>query len=173
MLAEICDSHYSTDFDAPCEGGTIRPGRPPEDDFNPVADVLRQMAHAIDFSDPLPELDDLPPIPAEVRELVIDRIDAAYREGLITLDCDNYAALLMAIMPDDFTIPSAPATATDSAPQSDDRIEVYAARVKLAVHLYHQADAQPLSETRGVMVRKAGGSHPKVLGWQDDKHNCE
>lgn len=143
------------------------PAATPEPDVLSFADVLKQMAVAVALSPPLPDLDELPLVPPDVRELVLDRIDAAYRDGFITLDCENYAALLMAIMPDDFVIPAAPEAPTDTCPRSAERMAVYAARCRDGVRLYHDRDAQADTLTRSVRVRKDGGTVPRVEGWHE------
>lgn len=137
---------------------------PRQENTDQLADIFKQMDAAIKNSPPLPELDDLPPLPSDVRELVLDRIDAAYREGLFAMTAADYAGLLMAIMPDEFIVPSLPTVPTGAAPRSDERIEVYAARCRSAVSLFHRGDTQPDFNV-GIKVRKLGGSAPKIEGW--------
>jgi hypothetical protein len=116
----------------------------------------------------LAELDDLPPLPPPVRELVLDRVDAALREGLLDLSAESYSALLCAIMPDEFEVPPLPTTPTGTVPMTRDRVRVYAARVRAEVSIFHAGDAAGDGERRGIRPQWDGGSDPKAAGWQEE-----
>ena len=137
---------------------TQRPCRPD--------DALTQMAAAAHAADPLPELDDLPPVPKKVRELVLDRIDAAYRAGLIALSCEAYSGLLIALFPDEFDVPACPPPATGTPPKTRERERVYARRVRAAVDLFHSGDASGDQAAQGLAVAWPIGRTPKVKGWR-------
>lgn len=158
-------------------GSTMRPGSksPSTGKHRPRQLTLDDMfAEAIRDSDPLPELDELPQLAPEVRELVLDRIDAAYREGLLAMSAIDYAALLMAIMPDDFIVPPQAASPCDAPPESVERVKTYSQRCRESVAIFHKLDAKADDmatagdpSRRGVRVKKRGGKNPKVLGWDE------
>lgn len=139
----------------------------------PIDDSLAQLKAALAAAPPAGLLDDLPQLPKAVRELVLDRIEAAMYERRVVVDCDLYAALLMALMPAEFDIPDPPGRGrlgpTATAPKTRARELVYAARCRRAVALFHAADA---AATDAVVLdqRWEDGRAPRVRGWAADKN---
>lgn len=128
-------------------------------------DGLAELARLIAQRSPPASLDSLPEVPEDVRELVLDRIDAAMHERRIHVDVELYAALLMAIMPADFDIPDEPTKPTPTAPQTPERVAAYVARARAQVRLFHGGDASPLRGKQALQTRWRGHAEPAVIGW--------
>lgn len=113
----------------------------------------------------------------EMSSLIVDRLESALISGRITLPI---AALFLDIVTPEESPPLAPAaTPTTTAPGSEARVAVYAARAQRSETLYHPADADPLrhdlngqllkAERRGLLcIERDNGSGPQVLGWEDE-----
>jgi len=148
-----------------------RPSIDTEDTSKPPRpnDSYLQLAAAIKASDPLPDLDDLPPVPRKTREKLLDRIEAGLREGLFEMSPECYQGFLCCIMPDEFQPPPVPAKPTGTAPKTRERERVYAARVRAAVTLFHKRDRSDTLTGPGLVAAWPIGRSPKIKGWVGDK----
>ena len=144
------------------------------------------MNAAVAKSPPLKDLDDCRQLPAWVRELVLERLDAGFREGMFTMDCEQYAGILLCICPDEFEIPPPPPEPTDTPPGSggrtvhvSQRVEVYMQRCQRGLQLWHKLDAKADDGKRGIRPvvvghrsadREGGTTDVKTAGWQEESH---
>lgn len=156
------------------------PCQPAESYLSSAADAFQRMAAALRNTPELPDLDDLDRIPGWVVELVLDRIDAGFRERLFIMDEANYAGLLACLMPDEFVIPPEPAKATPTPPGSGGsvlngtrnesaRVRVYVKRCRDQVSLYHRLDAKGDQFDRGIRPVWEGNQEAKAGGWVDER----
>lgn len=108
---------------------------------------------------PLPELDDLQPLTQQVTELIQDRLDAGWREGLLAgITAEQFEAVQCAILGDD-QIPRKPST---DAVGTSGRLAVYADRATARKSIFSPSDANPAANDRrpGVRIRSRGnGGH--------------
>lgn len=145
-------------------------GPPSQYPCRPLDDTLLQLKKALAVAPPAALLDDLPQLPRAVRELVLDRIEAAMFERRIAIDCEMYAAVLMALMPAEFDIPDPPdrgkAGPTGTAPKTTDRELIYAARARRAVALFHAGDRNGQDERDALAVAWGDGRAPRVKEWR-------
>lgn len=139
-------------------------GPPTQYPCRPLDDLVLQFQKTLEVAPPAALLDDLPvPAPA-VALLLIDRIDAALYERRVLIDCEVYAALLMALLPAEFDIPDPPRP-TGTPPKTPGRVRAYAARCKRAVGLFHAADRNGQAEGDSLAVEWGDGRSPRVVGW--------
>lgn len=119
---------------------------------------------------------------AQVRTVLIDRIEAAIAAGLVDLLADGgptpelqittgeLALLLSILFPEDYPAPRRRAVATTTAPGSEARIAAYAARVAANQSLFAPGDATAhRAHDRGLAITPRGnGVGVKVVGWEGE-----
>lgn len=131
-------------------------------------DAVAQLLKAAAAGEELPELDDLETLPASVVQLVLDRIDAAYREGLFAMSAEDYSGLMCAIMPDEFSVPPCPPVPSQTIPLTRARTRIYAARVRAEVAIFHADDLRADQERSGLEVDWSIGRSLKVRGVKEE-----
>jgi hypothetical protein len=107
-------------------------------------------------------------LPRDYRRVVTNRLEAAFESGQLELSCGVYAVLLVVLFPEDYAEPPPPTAATDTAPMSADRVEVYAARRADGVGLFRRGDADPEDRPKfGLSGRKNNNGGLLVEGWHE------
>jgi hypothetical protein len=101
---------------------------------------LSWLMHSANKLSPVRELDDLDHVPEVVRELIVDRLEAALREGLLQMTPEQYHSLLCALMPDDFVPPPTDDFRTFSDAGTNARVLIYAERARRGVQMFHAKD---------------------------------
>jgi hypothetical protein len=139
-----------------------------EAEADPVFDQLARLAAHVREAEPLGDLDDMPQLSEEARELVIDRLEAGLEDKTLKLTPDQYDAVLLCLVPEDFTMPTRPSPSTGSAPGTAARAATYAARVAAGAPVHSPQDS-PLEGRKLRVAKKANGSGDKVLGWADEE----
>ena len=120
-------------------------------------------------------------IQSTVRSILIDRIEAAVRSGVIDLHDDpaptaaiaittgELARLLEILLPEEYAGPTGQGPPTATAPGSAERIAVYAARRALGQAIANPRDRRADGAGQGVrVVQRSNGSGPRVVGWEDE-----
>lgn len=121
---------------------------------------------------------------------LVDRIEAAIGSGVLDVMHDEQGAdsvsittaelvvLLKVLFPEEWPELLPPPEPTRTAPGSDSRLEVYAARSSRGQDLWHRLDACPVrGDVDGrlvaagklalAIVPRANGTAPKVIGWSE------
>lgn len=128
----------------------------------------------------LADLDDLAQLPLWLITLLLDRIDAGYREGLFEMSIEAYSGLCMCICPDEFPMPPEPPKPTNTPPGSggsllngtrneSQRVKVYMNRVRDGFAIWCRDDAKGDQFDRGIRPVWEGNQEPKAGGWQDER----
>lgn len=120
----------------------------------------------------IPDLDALPPLPDDVREVLLDRLEAAWADGTLPPDLNVYSAVLCALVPEDFRIEQ-PKQPDEAPPGSTARIATYQRRAAGgAIFLTSDrqsvgADAREGQAEREAVIARGRGNNFGVIpfGW--------
>lgn len=129
---------------------------------------------------PWSSVDDLPPLPEKLRERLLDRLEAGWADGTLSVDVDTYEQILFVLLPEDFLIrrPTEPDTAP---PGSSARVETYARRAA-GGQLFLEADRKAIAgdKREGKVDRDAvkardRGNHTGVvpIDWNGEDDEIE
>jgi hypothetical protein len=139
---------------------------------------LNRLARILERTSPgnIPDFDTLPPLPDDLRELMLDRLEAAWADGTLPPDLDVYSAVLCALVPEDFRIEQ-PVKPDQSPPGSTARIDTYRRRAAGgAIFLTSDrqaivADAREgMADREAVAARDRGNNFGAIpLGWTSPK----
>lgn len=121
------------------------------------------------LTDPLPlvPLDDLPLLDNRAAELVVDRLESAWAEGLLRLTPDQYCDVLTALMPDDFVVRPPTTLPSTGAAGTTQRIADYAVRGARQEPVVRGDDVLPLGKRSLRAEMRSNGKGWRVLGWGD------
>ncbi len=90
------------------------------------------------------------PIPGRYRDVLQERLEDALRYGRLRLSFAQYLDLLWALYPEDFEDLPEDVEATDAAPGSPERVDVYRGRAALPRALFRAGDNAELPTRSGV-----------------------
>jgi len=134
--------------------------------------VLNQFLWAMRAgSGPPKPFDELPDLPSEVRQRIITRLESAWAEGLLRLDPEQYADVLMCLLPEDFVVslPTGPGSADPIG--STGRLASYRDRAARRETCCGPIDAEAVrNDKAGVKVRqRTNGRRIKTEGWSSPR----
>jgi hypothetical protein len=109
-----------------------------------------------------------------IHSRLINRLESALNRGKIQLDPATMVALFETLFPDCYGVGLKETTPTDTPPQTEDRVQVYARRVRNGEALYDARDACPVRQDRKALkINTRVNSKTSVAGWADDKEEDE
>jgi len=136
--------------------------------------VLNQFLWALRAgTGPLKPFDELPDLPSSVRQRIINRLEAAWAEGLLRLDPEQYADVLMCLLPEEAVValPTGPAS-TDPV-GSIGRLAMYRERASRRETICGPVDADAVRDDRLALRFKPrdSGRGIKSEGWHRPRPN--
>lgn len=135
--------------------------------------MLAQLARALGGrrGEPLPDLDDVEEVPEDVRATIVQRLEAAWAEGLLRIDADGYRDVLQVLLPEDFHVELPTGPASQHPPGSPGRLALYADRADRRETITGPVDADARRTDRlGVKVKsRANGTGLRSQGWDEEE----